>query len=190
MAWFTSWLLLLRVHLMYVHLFQPHFVKMADNLTYAAHPRKLSRFRLLLVSIYHPQDIHFSLVVVNVATQAMVHYDSLSSARRLLETKRHVLPWMASLFPEFAKIPWITTGSLAGVLVRDSLAWDINALLIRCVFSALSFSCLHFLTSVLLPLSPHLCSPISVLPPLFSCLCSLASLKTNKSGETLIRSAG
>jgi len=25
-------------------------------------------------------------------------------------------------------MPWITTGGLAGVLVWDSLAWDINAL--------------------------------------------------------------
>ncbi|KAG4427444.1 hypothetical protein IFR05_017073 [Cadophora sp. M221] len=76
----------------------PLYIKMGDTATLAQHAARFLRYRLLILPLHHPEAIHFSLVVVDVVAQSMTHFDSISSEARFEETKRHVLPWMASIF--------------------------------------------------------------------------------------------
>ncbi|KAH7378612.1 hypothetical protein BKA64DRAFT_714383 [Cadophora sp. MPI-SDFR-AT-0126] len=78
----------------------PLYIKMVDAITYTTRTSKLLGYRLLVIPIYHPKDVHFSLVVVDVGARSMTHFDSLSNTLRFIQTKKQVLPWMASLFAE------------------------------------------------------------------------------------------
>ncbi|KAG4432850.1 hypothetical protein IFR05_011669 [Cadophora sp. M221] len=76
----------------------PLYINMASRPTIAKNTAKFLRYQLLVIPLYHPEAVHFSLVVLEVATRSISHYDSIFSKKQFSEMKKYVYPWVASLF--------------------------------------------------------------------------------------------
>lgn len=76
------------------------YIKMGANFSFAQHPSKFLRFQTFVIPLHHPEDVHCTLAVVDVAAKSMCYFDSISDTARFEETKRHVYPWMASVFDQ------------------------------------------------------------------------------------------